>query len=271
MLVAIEGIDGTGKATQVRLVQELLTKAGLAVESLSFPQYEVTRSGRMLQAYLAGEMGPVPPVFASMLFAIDRAESQQQIRASLSRSDVVLVDRYVSSNIAHQCAREPDAGKRQELSAWIRSLEFGILGVIPPDLQILLLSTEATAADNRASRGGVEDMHERDANHQVDALRAFVALSQEPGWKTISTVSSGVQRAPGDIARDVFQTIMQAKVHLSGSDPAATVRGLMGAIFGPNSVTGDPERLHTRMQAAQRALLYFRNLGKGNTPEDDLI
>src|SRR5215469_823734 len=131
-LIAIEGIDGSGKNTQVRLLQQELSARGYSIYSTGFPQYE-SWFGKMVGQFLNGDLGPlekVDPHFSALLYAGDRFEAKSRIREALSRGSIVLADRYVASNLAHQTARAP-AGQRGEFIAWIEHLEYQIYGLPP--------------------------------------------------------------------------------------------------------------------------------------------
>src|SRR5437868_12164912 len=108
-LIAIEGIDGSGKNTQMRLLEQDLTSRGFAVYSTGFPQYE-SWFGKMVGQFLNGDLGSlenVDPHFTTLLYAGDRFEAKPKLEAALNNGQIVLVDRYVGSNLAHQTARVP--------------------------------------------------------------------------------------------------------------------------------------------------------------------
>src|SRR3712207_3314277 len=105
MLIAIEGIDGSGKGTQARLLRERCRAAGLSAALISFPRYAETRFGRAVGKFLNGRFGTldqVSPFLAALLYAGDRFESRTLLRESLFANDVVVLNRYVASNVAHQ-------------------------------------------------------------------------------------------------------------------------------------------------------------------------
>src|SRR5580704_15426600 len=107
-LIAIEGIDGSGKGTQSRILVERLRQSGRKVELISFPRYEETFFGRLIGSFLNGQFGTldqVHPVLVSLLFAGDRFESRPKLEKALATCDVVVLDRYVASNVAHQGAK----------------------------------------------------------------------------------------------------------------------------------------------------------------------
>jgi dTMP kinase len=133
-LIAIEGIDGSGKGTQAQLLLQRLEEQGRRATLLSFPRYEATFFGRTVGEYLNGafgSLGQVHPFFASLLFAGDRFESRTVLTDALAANDVVVLDRYVASNVAHQAARLAGEARRQLIEA-IERVEFEITGCRGP-------------------------------------------------------------------------------------------------------------------------------------------
>src|SRR5215470_17425040 len=134
-LIALEGIDGSGKRTQLGLLEQALTARGLRVYSTGFPQYD-SWFGRMVGQFLNGELGDlhsVDPHFTALLYAGDRYEAKTKLETELSNGQVVLVDRYIGSNLAHQTARVAPE-KRPAFVEWIEHLEYGIYGLPKEDL-----------------------------------------------------------------------------------------------------------------------------------------
>ncbi len=138
-LIAIEGIDGSGKRTQLELLTLTLKARGHSVYSTGFPQYD-SWFGKMVGKFLNGDLGPlesVDPHFSAMLYAGDRFEAKFKLEAALDSGQILLVDRYIASNLAHQTARVPPA-KRSEFLQWIEHLEYQIYG-LPRENLILYL------------------------------------------------------------------------------------------------------------------------------------
>src|ERR1700747_267737 len=138
-LIAIEGIDGSGKRTQCELRATALRTQGHSVHSTGFPQY-VSWFGKMVGQFLNGELGPlesVDPHFTALLYAGDRYEAKPRLETALNNGQIVLADRYIASNLAHQTARVPPA-KRSEFLAWIEHLEYDIYGLPCEDLILYL-------------------------------------------------------------------------------------------------------------------------------------
>ena len=140
MLVAIEGIDGSGKGTQAQMLLERARGMGFNAALLSFPRYQVTQSSKWIAEYLKGDFGEldeVPPLFAGMMFALDRFESKSQIMHSLNEHGLVIMDRYIASNLAYQGARVA-YDKRTKFVNRLLKLEYEIYGLPKPELTLFL-------------------------------------------------------------------------------------------------------------------------------------
>ena len=127
-LIAIEGIDGSGKRTQLDLLEKALRARGVSTHSTGFPHYE-SWFGKMVGQFLNGDFGAletVDPHFAALLYAGDRFEAKQELSAALDQGKLILADRYIASNLAHQTARV-SPGKRDEFIAWIEHLEYELV------------------------------------------------------------------------------------------------------------------------------------------------
>ena len=116
MLIVLEGLDGAGKSTQVRKLREYLGQKCPKLEYIHFPRYEAPVYGGLISRFLRGEFGPIDhvhPQLVALLFAEDRHGAAPQIREALNNGSTVLLDRYVYSNIAYQCAKLPNANEAE--------------------------------------------------------------------------------------------------------------------------------------------------------------
>ena len=185
MFVVIEGTDGSGKATQSRLLVEQLQKAGKKVEHVSFPRYE-TFSGKLVRQYLNGKFGnkeSVPIELSSLLFALDRYNFSSQLKKRLSENDVVVCDRYRASNLAHQAAKIDGEKKRTEFVAWLEGVESRLPN---PDIQ-LFLDIPVQITEHLMKNRTRKDIHEEDAAYLQKTKEAYQHIvSTQPGWQTIS-------------------------------------------------------------------------------------
>jgi len=216
MLVAIEGIDGSGKGTQSRRLASALERSGLRVRLLSFPRYQETAFGRQVGRFLDGRFGPldqVHPLLVSLLFAGDRFESRAVLQEAMDANDVVILDRYVASNVAHQTAKV-EGEERLELRAWIEHLEFTLYGLPRPDRVILLDLTASQAQQliaRKARRTYTDksaDLQEADAVYLERVRQVYLQLAaDDPAWQTIPVFRRDQLRSVDDIGTEVESTI----------------------------------------------------------------
>ena len=215
-LIAIEGIDGSGKGTQTERLARSLSERGLRIERLEFPCYETNRFGRLLRRLLDGDLGPlehVPPELAAIAFAGDRRESRADLVAKLAASDVVLTDRYTASNIAHQAGRL--AGRRQqELIEFLAWCEFEFFDLIRPDLTVYLAVSADVASANlqrrAAETGQPVDLAESDSAHLRQSAAVYGRLAEADGWVRVDCESDGQMRSLEAIAIDVESSVCEA-------------------------------------------------------------
>src|SRR5262249_5138428 len=140
MLIDIEGIDGSGKGTQAQKLCDRLNQSGVPSTLISFPRYTKTLFGRAVGEFLDGKFGSldqVHPFLVSLLFAGDRFESKSVLLDAMRQNSVVVLDRYVPSNVAHQASKR-EGKARRELEQRILELEFQVFGLPQPDLVLLL-------------------------------------------------------------------------------------------------------------------------------------
>ncbi len=182
LFIVLEGSDGSGKATQFKLLEQRLRAAGYSVVTFDFPRYSED-SSYFVRKYLAGDYGPagtVNPYTASMFYALDRYEASQDIRKTLSGGAVVLSNRFVGSNMAHQGSKFSSDGEQRGFFMWEDSLEFQLLGIPRPNLNIFLhLPAEVSQRLilKRAEQNGTEpDEHEKDLDHLRRSVEAYELL-----------------------------------------------------------------------------------------------
>ncbi|WP_418991150.1 dTMP kinase [Alistipes sp.] len=172
MFIVLEGLDGAGKSTQVRNLRRLLADRGMQSEYIHFPRFDSPVYGELIARFLRGEFGgadKVDPYLVALLFAGDRADAAPQLRQWLAEGRVVVLDRYVYSNVGFQCAKLPAGDERKRLMRWILDLEFGYNALPRPDLSLFLdvpfsfterKLTGTRKGDDRSYLQGAEDIHE---------------------------------------------------------------------------------------------------------------
>jgi len=217
-LIAIEGIDGSGKRTQMDLLHNVLAAGygGRSVHSTAFPQYD-SWFGKMVGQFLNGDFGAldsVDPHFSALLYAGDRFEAKPKLEAALNNGQIVLVDRYIGSNLAHQTARVP-ADQRDAFRRWIEHLEYGIYGLpredlilylrVPPKQAQSLVAQKSARTYTTAKR----DILEASLRHLEQAAEMYDLLSREAPWVTIECYDStkDAMRSPKDIAQEVLAAV----------------------------------------------------------------
>jgi dTMP kinase len=216
ILITIEGIDGSGKNTQARLLEQSLISLGRRVFFTGFPQYD-SWFGAMISQFLNGELGDlqsVDPRFAALLYAGDRFEAKTQILDALKEGKIVLCDRYVGSNLAHQVARTP-AERRSEMLRWIEHLEYTIYG-LPRENLILYLRVPPAEAQKlvakKSARGYTSaklDLQESSLRHLEDAAEMYDMLSRSRPWATIQCFDAqrGSIRLPEEISGEMLEAV----------------------------------------------------------------
>ena len=217
-MIAIEGIDGSGKRTQVELLTAVLRERGYSVFATGFPQYD-SWFGKMVGQFLNGELGPlesVDPHFSALLYAGDRFEAKPKLQEALNNGQIVLVDRYIGSNLAHQTARV-DLPKRAAFQEWIEHLEYGIYGLPKEDL-VLYLRVPAVEAQKmvalksaRSYTSAQKDLLEASLRHLEDAAEMYDELAKGVNWNTIECFDArrNQMRPAEDIAVEVLAMVLK--------------------------------------------------------------
>jgi dTMP kinase len=174
MLTVLEGLDGAGKTTQVNLLQKHFESNGVQCAFLHFPRFDAPVYGDLIASFLRGEFGDantVDPRLVALLYAGDRNSAAPTIASWLAEGKAVILDRYVYSNIAFQCAKVRDKDDRDRLRKWILDMEYGFFGIPKPDVSIFLdvpfrftvekLGEQRKGAERDYLRGK-DDIHESD-------------------------------------------------------------------------------------------------------------
>lgn len=217
-LIVLCGTDGSGKATQAKILAEKLSKEGYSVKETDFPQYGKSFFSGLIQRYLNGEFGSaddVSPYFASLIYAGDRFEAREQIKKWLSEGNIVISNRYVSDNKAHQGGKIADAKKRQEYFRWLDELEYKTMGIPHEDLVIFLdvpYEIGQELVDQKGNReylnGKKRDIHESDKEHLKAAYNAYLEMAgSEKNWVRIDCTSNGKILPVEEIAAMVWAVV----------------------------------------------------------------
>ena len=189
-LLVVEGLDGAGKSTQIRLLKSFFSKKGHSCEYLHFPRTDTPYFGELIARFLRGEFGAlneVDPWLVAMLYAGDRKDASALITGWLNKGKIVLLDRYTYSNIAYQCAKLANAGDQKKLMKWILNLEFKHFGIPLPDLNIFLdvpfSFTEKKLSSSRSGQdrdylNGTKDIHEESLAFQKKVREIYIEVAR---------------------------------------------------------------------------------------------
>lgn len=186
--IAIEGLDGAGKSTQISLLVDFLNKEGIKTKFVHFPRSGEGVFGELIAKFLRGEFGEVKnvhPQLVALLFAEDRNEFSETINKWLHDEYFVLVDRYVLSNIAFQCAKTSDDSEKEELRKWINMFEYEYNKIPKPDMSFFLdvpfsfthkSLSEKRGGHERNYLKGKDDIHEKDFELQLAVKTEYEKL-----------------------------------------------------------------------------------------------
>ncbi len=180
VFIVIDGANGSGKSTQFDLLASRLVKEGYDVEIIKFPQYN-EESSYFVREYLAGKYGTakeVGPYTGSIFFSVDRYSGASKIRKALLAGKVVLADRYVGANMAHQGLMINSDEERNGYFTWLDAIEYKMLGIPRPDINLVLRVDPEISAELIKKRGESKDLHESDPDHLSKSLKVFDAICE---------------------------------------------------------------------------------------------
>ena len=205
-LIVLEGSDGSGKATQTTRLYERLRNLGVDAMRVSFPNYE-SESSALIKMYLRGDFGAtaeeVNPYAAATFYAVDRFASFQTWKKFYEGNGVILADRYVGSNMAHQSAKIRRKAEREKFWNWLDSFEYKRLKLPRPDLTIFLDMPPKIAAMLRRERGR-EDIHESDAAYMLRSYNVYKEIAEKFNWITIDCSAGNFAKSAIDIHEEIF-------------------------------------------------------------------
>ncbi|MEG0994424.1 MAG: thymidylate kinase [Bacilli bacterium] len=213
-IIVIEGTDCSGKETQSKLLVEKLNKMGIKAIQLSFPMYE-TPTGKIVGgAYLGKEdIGPclfpegsvnLDPKIASLYYAADRKYNIKLVKDYIKEDYIVVLDRYVSSNMAHQGCKIIDKDERFKMFDWIDKLEYWLLELPKPELTIFLYVPHQYSFALKKERK-ISDNHEKDENYLINAENTYLELSGLYNWKTINCIKDEGLKSITEINEEIIK------------------------------------------------------------------
>lgn len=224
--VVIEGLDGSGKSTQIQLIRDYFSRENISYQYLHFPRTSVEPFGGLVAAFLRGDfgnIGEVHPRLVSLLYAMDRFDAKPLLENWIDQNTLILADRYVYSNIAFQCAKIYDPVLRKELSDWIWQLEFEYFKIPKPHLSLYLdvpfsfITGNLTRQRNGTDRdylAGKIDIHEEDLEFQQkvhDAYR-WQVQSHTDFIPVNCSLSDSKVKSPGEIFSEILSLFRSNQV-----------------------------------------------------------
>lgn len=215
-IIAIEGTDCSGKETQSKLLEEKLNNLGKKCIRFSFPMYD-TPTGKIVGgAYLGKpEIGDslfkegavnVDPYVVSLYFAADRKYNMEMINKYLEDDYFVILDRYTTSNLAHQGSKIKDKDLRFEMYQWLDKLEYWLLKLPKPDKTIFLHVPYEYSLELRKNRETIDE-HEKSVEHLKNAEEAYVELSELYNWDRIEFIHNNELRTIEDINEEILKIV----------------------------------------------------------------
>ena len=228
MFIVLEGLDGAGKSTQIRMLRQLFADRSVESEYVHFPRFDSPVYGQLIARFLRGEfvgVQEVDPYLVALIFAGDRADAAPQIRQWLAEGKAVVLDRYVYSNVGFQCAKLPAGEERDRLADWIVNLEFGHNALPRPDLSLFLdvpfafterKLSEAREGDDRDYLQGGQDIHEASLQLQQDVRSVYLAsAAKDPSLRVVDcSDASGAMESP----EGIFAKIRAELIPILGAD-----------------------------------------------------
>ena len=209
-LLVIEGLDGSGKATQAKLLASYLAESGRRVMEITFPDYE-SDSSALVKMYLSGQFGDKPddvnPYPASSFYAVDRYASYKTKWGSFYEAGgIVIADRYTTSNAVHQCSKLPPE-QWDDFLRWAFDYEYRLLGLPAPDAVVYLQVDPAVSQKLMTGRyhgdESRKDVHEKDIEYLARSRRAAEYCAEHLGWATVHCTENGAMRTIEEIQAEV--------------------------------------------------------------------
>ncbi len=215
-VIVIEGTDCSGKETQTKLLEERLTESGKKCIRFSFPMYD-TPTGKIIGGDYLGkpEIGEslfsegavnVDPYVVSLYYAADRKYNMPKIQEYLKKDYYVILDRYTTSNLAHQGSKIHDKDERFDMYQWIDKLEYWLLKFPKPDKTIFLHVPYEYSLELRKNRETIDE-HEKSTEYLKASEEAYVELSELYNWDKIECIKDNKLRTIEDINDEILNKI----------------------------------------------------------------
>jgi dTMP kinase len=223
--IVIDGSDGSGKATQTALLFSHFKKQGYKVSKADFPRHGEPPAW-MVDQYLTGKYGTAKelgPYVPSIFYACDRFDASAEIKKKLENGEIVLSDRYISSNIGHQGGKIRSLKKRQKYLNWLFELEYGIFNIpkpditfvlsVPPEISVEISKKVASKEKEKRLRSYLgkekKDIHEKDLLHLKQALESYLWVAKKfpKEYKIVDCVKSGKLISPDAVHEIIWKSV----------------------------------------------------------------
>lgn len=212
-IIVIEGTDCSGKETQSKLLKSYLEQNGIKVATFSYPQYN-TPTGKIIGGPLLGKPSICPSWFnnyvevdskvASLYFAADRRASLPVLKELINNNEIVIIDRYIYSNMGHQGSKIEDKEERLKMYKFLETLEFDLLELPRPDLVIFLYLPYSYGEELKKNRVETLDEAEKSQTHQIKSERTYLELTEIYGFEKIDCFTNGTVKTREEINKEVI-------------------------------------------------------------------
>ncbi len=213
-LIVIEGLDGSGKSTQINILAEKVKGMSYSFKQIKLPNYD-GESSALVKMYLRGDFGKNPEdvnaYAASAFYAVDRFASFKTIwKDEYDAGEIILADRYTTSNAYHQMIKQPRENWDNYIM-WLEDFEYEKIGIPKPDKVIYLdMPIDVSQRLMSARYEGNEakkDVHEANVEYLYACREAALYAAEKMGWTRIECAVNGEARSIEDIAQDIWTSV----------------------------------------------------------------
>jgi dTMP kinase len=218
-LIVIEGADGCGKQTQTEKLWQRLLAEGKKAHRVTFPDY-ASNSSALVKMYLNGDFGSDPaavnPYAAASFYAADRFASFNMVWGKWYQAgEIIIADRYATSNMAHQAVKIPQEAEQAKFLEWLWDLEFVKFALPVPDLVVFLdvppqYSLNLIKERNAQQRApaAAKDIHEKNTVYLKNVYQTYLLAQKKYGWEKIDCVFADSMRSVEDIHTDIYEKVV---------------------------------------------------------------